>query len=454
MKVKEFLSFFNIKSDDERIIKEVVTSTRDIVDDCVILCVKGVNVHPYHLLDKSLKRKCLAIINDYQICDGFYVEDLNKLLFSALYYFYLNNKNEVKLIGVTGTEGKSSLSDILYQGLTYNHHKALLLSTSARHKDIFLTSLTTPSAKEIINAIVYASINKYEYLILEVSSIAIDQHRIDPKYFDYIFLTNLEIDHLDYHQNIFQYHYCKISLLKNNKKGIKFVFDSVVNKYPNLFSNISNLKIINHDYQIKNTSLKRQIFTYRNKQYLTSLLFKENILNLILLMEFLYECKIYNFYLTVSNIKQIKGRNEVVNFRPYIIIDYAHSIKAFENIFINVSKFKQNKIISVFGAGGNRDKSKRKVYGEIALKYSDEIILCNDNPRHENPINIINQIRNNNDKFIVEMDRFKAIDRAIKMANKDDIILILGKGEEDYILINDHKIPFSDYLAIKRSLSK
>ena len=330
----------------------------------------------------------------------------------------------------------------------------LLITNEPCEKDMFLSSLTTPDSKQIIEAMLICQNENKNYLIMEVSCIALSEKRIDEKIFDYIFLTNLESDHLDYYSNLYQYHLSKINFLKNNIKGVKFIFSDSFNKYPNMFNQVTNLIVIDKNLiKIKRSSLNHQVFSYKNIEYYTHLIFKQNRYNLVFLIEFLEYIKAYNLQYIIKKIKRVKGRLDLIHSRPYIMIDYAHSSSSVENVLNELNMFKQNRLIIVIGAGGNRDKLKRSEYGKSCLKYGDLIYICNDNPRNEDPLSIAKMIKINDDKrFIIELNRKKAIEEAIINSKEDDLIIILGRGNDNYQIINNKRIFLNDYEVCKHVL--
>lgn len=454
MQIKELLNYLNFNSNDTRIISNVVTSTEDVRDNCVLLLTKGHNINPVFLLNNEIKNKCLAIISDTEVEGVFYLANLKSKVFDILDYYYFKHEHNFKIIGITGTEGKSSLSKIIYNGLKNINKTVLLITNEPCEKDMFLSSLTTPDSKQIIEAMLICQNENKNYLIMEVSCIALSEKRIDEKIFDYIFLTNLESDHLDYYSNLYQYHLSKINFLKNNIKGVKFIFSDSFNKYPNMFNQVTNLIVIDKNLiKIKRSSLNHQVFSYKNIEYYTHLIFKQNRFNLVFLIEFLEYIKAYNLQYIIKKIKRVKGRLDLIHSRPYIMIDYAHSSSSVENVLNELNMFKQNRLIIVIGAGGNRDKLKRSEYGKSCLKYGDLIYICNDNPRNEDPLSIAKMIKINDDKrFIIELNRKKAIEEAIINSKEDDLIIILGRGNENYQIINNKRIFLNDYEVCKHVL--
>lgn len=444
--------YLKINCKTKKHITGIVTSTKDVEEGNVLLCIKGKKCNPEDLLTEEIIKKCSMILSDNIDTDFIYISDLKKKAFDILDFYYFNFKHDFKIIGVTGTEGKSSLCDIIYQGLTAQKKKCLLISKEKRHDDIFLSDLTTPTADKIIKAMLKAKDENYEYLIMEVSSISLCEYRLNPRIFDYIFLTNLNQDHLDYHHTLLAYHFSKIKLLLDNKKAQKFIYEKTFNQYKE-FLKVKNLTVIKEsDIALIKADLHQQIFKYKGQEYKTNLAFCQNVLNIVFLIELFLKLEVFDFDL--SAIKMVKGRCDLINARPDIIIDYAHSPKSMELILKQVSKMQYKSVYIIFGAGGNREKEKRKMYGEIALKYADFIIVTNDNPRNEDPYEIAKDITLSNDRFIVIIDRKKALEYALTSLTKDDVLLIIGRGNEDYQEINGELIPFNDYDVTHELLKK
>lgn len=454
MKINTLLDFLTLPRKKQNLkISAIVTSTKMIKRNCVLLLVKGINIDPELFLSEQDASKCLLILSNNKESKFIYYPLLKEKLFLILDYFYFNFIHPFKIIAITGSEGKSSLSDIIYQGLTNAKKKVLMIATEKRHKDIYLSKLTTPSSYEIILSMLKAKKENYQYLILEVSSIGISEKRIALEIFDFIFLTNLEVDHLDYHKTILNYHLTKISLLLNNAKAKKFMFKSTYLKYKELFMYVNNLKIIDENkINVISANLSTQEFIYENKRYQTKLLFKQNILNLIFLIELLKKLKITSFKKVINNINRVKGRLDIIN--NSILIDYAHSIKSMENVLKNIKSLTNKKIVLIFGAGGNRDILKRKVYGDIALKYAHKIILTNDNPRDEDEYKIINDIINKRNGFIIIKSRALAIKKAIKNLKEHELVVILGRGNETYQYLKNYKRKLNDYNLVYTYLKK
>ena len=306
----------------------------------------------------------------------------------------------------------------------------------------------------------YSIDNNCKVIIMEVSSQAISYKRIGKLKFDIACFTNLSEEHLDFHKNMINYMNTKKELFKKlrNKKI------SIINsddKYYKNFINKKNNNIlfgINGDYKISDFkfNLNKSYFklNYKNNSYdinipLTN---KYNIYNYMIGLIICNKLGIdINTIIKNSNdLKYPKGRFEIIEYKNnYIIIDYAHTPDGVLNILENVSCFNK-KIITIIGCGGNRDKTKRSKMGYITCKYSNKVIFTNDNPRFEDEKEIMNDITNNLEfnNYEIIYDRYKAIEKGISYLSENNILLVLGKGHEEYQIIKDKKNYFSDYRVI------
>lgn len=316
----------------------------------------------------------------------FYYPNLKKDLNKILIDFYKINFN-IKIIGITGTNGKSTLAYSLHMKLLELGIKSRLITCIKGIKESYLSELTTPRNDDLIRIIKDAIDNHIEYLIMEVSSIGYKEFRINDIPIHLGIITNLEVDHLDYHHNLYSYHEAKIEYLFKAKKIL---------------------------YQMKNYNIFDDISRILNVK------FKDN--------KYLYPT----------------GREEIINHSPLIIIDYPHTTSSYKYILEKYRKLNK-RIIVVFGLGGDRDKSKRREIGNLVYLNSTRRIITNDNPRNENEMKIIRMtLKDHPNDFKVILNRKEAIRYALSILNKNDILLVLGKGHEDYMLIKNKKIKYSD----------
>ena len=357
------------------------------------------------------------------------VKSTRKYLEKYLKKYYYKQIKDVILIGVTGTNGKTSTSYLIYQALNLAGIKCSYIGTIGFYleNDIKKLNNTTPDICDLYEMIIESINCGCKAVVMEVSSHALKLGRVNTLKFDYAILTNITEDHLDFHKTYKDYYKTKMSIFKKlKKKGIK----------------ISDIKIENYD-------INNDYFKYNNKIYNTKIKGEYNIKNLIPSIIILDKMNIDSRKI-IPQLCLPPGRMQIINYKNNnIIIDYAHTPDAMEKIISTVKIMNYNKIITIFGCGGNREKEKRPKMGEIASLLSDYVILTNDNPRDENPKEIIREIKQNmNNNYKIIYDRKKAIQEGIKMLKENDVLLILGKGHEEYQIIDNKKIFFSDLYTV------
>ena len=357
------------------------------------------------------------------------VKSTRKYLEKYLKKYYYKQIKDIILIGVTGTNGKTSTSYLIYQALNLAGIKCSYIGTIGFYleNDIKKLNNTTPDICDLYEMIIESINCGCKAVVMEVSSHALKLGRVNTLKFDYAILTNITEDHLDFHKTYKDYYKTKMSIFKKlKKKGTK----------------ISDIKIENYD-------INNDYFKYNNKIYNTKIKGEYNIKNIIPSIIILDKMNIDSRKI-IPQLCLPPGRMQIIKFKNNsIIIDYAHTPDAMEKIISTVKKMNYNKIITIFGCGGNREKEKRPKMGEIASLLSDYVILTNDNPRDENPKEIIREIKQNmNNNYKIIYDRKKAIQEGIKMLKENDILLILGKGHEEYQVIDNKKIFFSDLYTV------
>ena len=357
------------------------------------------------------------------------VKSTRKYLEKYLKKYYYKQIKDVILIGVTGTNGKTSTSYLIYQALNLAGIKCSYIGTIGFYleNDIKKLNNTTPDICDLYEMIIESINCGCKAVVMEVSSHALKLGRVNTLKFDYAILTNITEDHLDFHKTYKDYYKTKMSIFKKlKKKGTK----------------ISNIKIENYD-------INNDYFKYNNKIYNTKIKGEYNIKNIIPSIIILDKMNIDSRKI-IPQLCLPPGRMQIIKFKNNnIIIDYAHTPDAMEKIISTVKIMNHNRIITIFGCGGNREKEKRPKMGEIASLLSDYVILTNDNPRDENPKEIIREIKQNmNNNYKIIYDRKKAIQEGIKMLKENDVLLILGKGHEEYQIIDNKKIFFSDLYTV------
>lgn len=386
------------------------------------------------------------------------------------YYYNLKNNN-VTLIGVTGTDGKTTTS-LIARNLLNSFSKTAYLGTNGFYinEAKYQTKNTTPSLDKILFYLNKTKKLNNENLIMEVSSEGLIKNRCYNLSFDYAILTNISTDHLNIHKNIKEYLNAKKMLFKQVKET-GFNILNIDDKYFKEIKKISSKNIATYgankkaDYYFFDVELKedKTFFNLKIKKEIYKIespfLGLFNVYNLVAAIALLntMNIPIEKIIPKIKNLDLIDGRLNHIDFKQNykIIVDYAHTTNATSQILEFLNTIKKNKIIIVVGCAGQRDSTKRKDIGKIVSENSDYVIFTTDDPRYENPKDIVNEMLLNvsNNNYEIILDRKSAIEKALKIAEKDDIVVILGKGLDNYIAIEDKYISYSDYAIIKNYFS-
>lgn len=378
-----------------------------------------------------------------------------------IYQKYLLWKNKYKLmgkcfIGVTGTSGKSTISTLLYRFLS-KKRKTIYFGTDGIYTDnqVFTTLNTTPSMEEL-----FMHLNNQHYVIMEISSISFFEYRLFDIKFDYLLLTNVFEDHLDYHKTKEEYIASKMLILSTNYNAKTFISRDVTDKrflrlnhnttYYGFDENKMNFfNIIEHE-----NKLQFDVETYSDYYHVsTSILGKYNVMNIAGVFSILraLNYKMDDIIDFISKTDPIKGRYNLLYYKNKpLIIDYCHTTSSYFAMFNDVKNNYASKLLVIFGAGGNRQESKRVEYSNLVSKYASYAIITNDNPRDEDEMKIASILKDNltipNE---IILNRHEAIEKALNMINDFDGLLILGKGPENYINIKGKLFHHSDIDTIK-----
>lgn len=383
-----------------------------------------------------------------------------------LYDNYYEKIKDITLIGITGTNGKTTTCYLIYQMLKNINIKALYIGTIGVYIENEVKELnnTTPSMDVLYNLLLDAKEANVKVAIMEVSSHALKQDRVHGLKFDAVGVTNITQDHLDYHKSMEDYVASKkkiINMTRNNKICILNKKDK---HYKEFINKDNNNIIIGRTFKIKKVIKKidkTKIYVKEDKEKLcfeTKLVGDFNVYNFLMAFEIIKHLG-YDFSKIISNAylyEEPKGRMQKITYNKNVIfVDYAHTPDAVENVLKTVNKIKNKGVITIIGCGGNRDKSKRKKMANIACNNSKMVIFTNDNPRYEDEKAIMNDIlKGASGKFEVIYDRFNAIKKGIKLLNQNMILMILGKGHECYQIIGDKKLYFSDLETVNEIINK
>jgi UDP-N-acetylmuramoyl-L-alanyl-D-glutamate--2,6-diaminopimelate ligase len=436
------------------------TNSSKVLPGDVFVALIGDKVDGHNYVEDAIKNGASKVVVQY----GTYsvptitVADTKQYIIDYVKEYYLPRLKKIKLIGVTGTNGKTTCSFLIYQMLKEMGINASYIGTIGFYinEDIKKLDNTTPDILSLYQMLDECVEKGITYVAMEVSSHALALNRIEGLTFDYAIFTNLTQDHLDFHKNMENYALTKqklFNLLKENGKSIINIDDDY-SSYMKM-SNYITYGFDKSDYQILNYSNEQNntLFTFKTKEdeYIVNspLLGKYNVYNLLTMIIVLHQegFKMESILEKVHKLKAPDGRMDTIIYKDNkIIIDYAHTPDAVFNILNAVREFSKGRIYSIIGCGGNRDKTKRPIMAFYALALSDKVIMTNDNPRFEDPLAIINDMLHNNiqNNYEIILDRKDAIKRGIELLNNGDTLIILGKGHEDYQIINGENLYHND----------
>jgi len=459
-------------------IKEIIFDSRRVTKGSLFVAQAGTNVDGHQFTDLAIQQGAVAVVCE-QIPDiinnsvcYIKVPDSKKALGILAAEFYDHPSEKLKLIGITGTNGKTTIVTLLHDLFSKLGYKTGLLSTIENKigQECIASTHTTPDTvqlNQLLDKMVKASV---EFCFMEVSSHAVDQERIYGLHFTGGVFTNLSHDHLDYHLTFDEYLKAKKKFFDqlpsssfalsntDDKRGQIMLQNTKADKFTYGLRGIAdfNTKIITNQFdglelEIENHSVWFKLIGKFNAYnllavYATAVLLGEDKLKVLTLMS--------NMQAAEGRFDQIRSENNI-----NIIIDYAHTPDALENVLKTIASIRtgNEQLITVIGTGGNRDKLKRPIMAQIACNNSDRVILTSDNPRDEDPDQIIEDMKAGLDsvqlrKALSITNRREAIKTAIAFAKDGDIILLAGKGHEKYQIIKGEKLPFDEKEIVKQLL--
>lgn len=375
-----------------------------------------------------------------------------------------------KIIGITGTNGKTTTASCIYSMLLTLGFKSALIGTRGvfiNDTQVAPKGLTTPTLLELYHFIDMASQQQCDFVIMEVSSHGIAQKRIKGLEFALKILTNIQSDHLDFHKTMQNYIDTKNAFfadsgLKLINKDCDLARFNVENAYTYGIENVANLKVEAYSARPNiHALILWNDFRAKKSEHISiesALTGKYNLYNIIAAIAavrlVLPDLSLEQIAQSLGEFGGVEGRMQVVHRNPLVVVDFAHTAEGMQNVF---EAFLGAKIVVVFGAGGNRDRTKRPKMGKIAEIYAQKIYITSDNPRNERAEDIIDEILGgitNKEKVIVEPNRKNAIISALNALKSDEILLILGKGDETYQIIGNKKIPFDDRQIVREFYAK
>lgn len=448
----------------------IKTNSKRIKKGDTFIALKGMTYDGHDYIEEAIENGAEKIIcehGEYNV-QTIIVPSTKEYLNNYLDTNYYNKIKDITLIGITGTNGKTTSCYFIYELLKMLDVKCAYIGTigffiDKKERDL---NNTTPEILELYEMFLECKSRGVNVIVMEVSSHALELDRVHGLKFNYVCFTNLTVDHLLFHKTMDNYLNAKKKLFNMLKKDAISI-TNVDDKYKDNFlldntitygESKSGFNIIKYKLKLDKTIYKLR---YNNKNYKVKMnvIGKYNIYNSLVAIIVLVNMG-YNIKKVIKLFKRIKlpsGRLDMIKYKKNVIfVDYAHTPDAVKNVLTNAIKFKKNKIYTIIGCGGNRDKTKRKDMGIIATELSDYVIFTNDNPRNEDEMKIVNDMINGiiNENYEVILDRSKAIKRGIDLLNKKDILFILGKGHEEYQLINGIKHHFSDKEEVLNYINK
>ena len=450
---------------------DVKTDSREVVDGDIFVAIHGFNVDHSEFIDDAVNNGASMVITD-KSCNinipCLKVDNIDESLIDICKDIY-NYNNELDLIGITGTDGKTTTATILSNLLNRFIPTAYIGTNGIEYNNKKnKTENTTPKKEELYKYFSKLKNDCCKNVVMEVSSEALLHNRVDSFKYKYVIFTNITEDHLNIHKSIDSYINSKLKLIDYlEEDGI-----IIINNDDKICKNInSNHKIYTYgidsksDFQITDIKYKNKytsfIIKHNNKKYhiKSPYPFLYNIYNLTaaFIVCYLEKLNIKKIIKYIKKLNPISGRCEFLDFgqKYKIILDYAHTENGIKNLVENVKKYKK-RIIVVTGSAGGREKEKRSKIGSYLLNSVDLVIFTMDDPRYESVDDIIDQMIGdcNNKNYVRIQNRKAAIDYAFDIACDNDYVLIIGKGRDNYMAIEDKRVSYSDYDVITKYFTK
>lgn len=453
-------------------ITDIESDSRKVIPGGAFIAINGYECDGHHFIEKAIEMGAKSVIYQNEEYTGLIsskgvagirigsTREATPLLAKR---FFDDPSSKVHLVGVTGTNGKTTIATLLYRLFTNMGYCCGLLSTIANYIGFerFETTNTTQDPITLNRLLKKLCDKGGEYCFMEVSSHSLDQGRVSGLKFKGAIFTNLTHDHLDYHKTFAEYIRCKKILFDTLPKG-SFALINSDDRNGSVMVQNSSAEV--HRYSVGNmaefrikiveSTIEGSLIEINGTQVWTRFIGKHNAYNIgaVYGAATLLSGKKEEILTGLSSLEAVPGRLEYIKGGNGItvVIDYAHTPDALENILRTLRDISGgNRLIALFGCGGNRDKTKRPEMGQACAKYADRLVVTSDNPRYENPLEIIEDIKKGLDKGAMSKsifipDRAEAIRTAILTAPKGSIVLLAGKGHEDYQIINGIKSHFDD----------
>lgn len=477
MKLSEILKGIDVKNAYSDVdVLDVTQDSRLVKEGALFVCIKGAAFDGHNVAAEMLEKGAAAIVVERDLgLDKQVIVDNSRAVYSPICSNFFNNPaDKLKLIGLTGTNGKTTTTFLIKQILENVGKKVGLIGTVQNMigDKIYPAKFTTPDPYELQKLFAMMVDAGCEYCVMEVSSQALAQGRVNGLRFALAAFTNLTQDHLDYHKTWENYFNSKRILFENadiavtnadDEHGMKIIEDLDFDKIVTYAVNTNDASYVAKNVSFKPSGVEYELVGDSIGRCNCPIPGRFSVYNSLCAASCALSLGIdFSDVLdAISKSNGVKGRIEVVpnGGRDFtIIIDYAHSPDGLENIITSLQEIAKGRVVTLFGCGGDRDKTKRPKMGKIVAELSDYCIVTSDNPRSENPAEIIKDIlvgmEGINTPYTVIENRKEAIAYAIKNAQKDDIILLAGKGHETYQILPTGTIHFDEREAVAEILSE
>lgn len=456
-------------------ITDITINSKEVKSGSVFICIQGQSTDGHNFANQAAENGALAVVAEKEItcpCPVIICDNTKIEMAKIASRFYGQPEKKLKLIGITGTNGKTTVSYLIKSILETAGKRVGIIGTNEilvgdEPVGIKSSTPTTPNSLELHK--IFAKMLKMgvEFVVMEVSSHALDLYRVYGLSYDAGVFTNLTRDHLDYHKTMENYFLAKAKLFDMCKVGVINTDDEYgkrlksIGKSKKLTVGTKDAELLAEDIAIDENGVTFSVnYGGENQKIELEISGMFSVYNALCALGAATSCGIdlKTAKAGLKNAKGVKGRLERVPIGTdyTVIIDYAHTPDGLENVLNTVNSFKKGRLIAVFGCGGDRDATKRPIMGDIGTRLSDIAVITSDNPRTEDPQKIIDDILKGADRenYKVITDRREAIGYALSLAKKDDVVLLLGKGQETYQILGTEKIHFDEREIVKEFLEK
>lgn len=462
------LSFIGIKNYKNLDIENLSNISSELNTQGLYFCIKGGKKDGHDYASESINNGSVCLVVERYLdlpVTQILVDNARVAMSVIAANFYEFSQSKIKFVGLTGTNGKTTTTFIMREILKKLGYKVGVIGTEGIYiGDIKIPhNMTTPDPINLHKVIRDMDYNNIDYVVMEVSAHAIALSKVDSIMFDAVGLTNITQDHLDYFINMDNYALAKSKLISS--KYTKTAVVNIDDKYSKeiarnadipaktiSLSKLADISVVSKSFDINGN---KAIIDINEKQYAvhSNLIGGYNLANALMAIGLCCELGFEERVVieALNNCEVIvPGRLNIFNGSCHTVVDFAHTPDGMKNVLSTLNQIKSGRLIVVFGCGGNRDSSKRSQMGEVATKLADYVVITSDNPRFENPMQIIKDIEKGAvGEYISILNRKDAIRFALALAQPNDIVAILGKGAEEYIEVNGEKMPYSDIKVVK-----